>query len=62
MYLLTDQNVSLLNARKTVKDAKKPVFNPMVWQVDAYERQSWDKSVRAQPSTAISEGTIGEYH
>lgn len=51
---LTYQNVSLLSARNTVKDAKKPVFKPTVWQVDAKDRFSWDKSVKAQPSTAMS--------
>ena len=51
---LTYENASLLRARNTVKDAKKPVFKPIVWQVDAKDRFSGDKRVKAQPSTAMS--------
>jgi hypothetical protein len=36
----TYAKASLLNARKTVKEAKKPVLSPIVWHVEAYERQS----------------------
>jgi len=36
----TYAKASLLKARNTVNDAKKPVFRPIVWQVEAYERQS----------------------
>jgi len=46
-------NASLLKAKNTVKDAKKPVFKPIVWQVDAYDKQSWDKSVNAQPDIVL---------
>lgn len=45
---------SLLKAKNTVNDAKKPVFRPIVWHVEAYERQSCESRVRAQPSTAMS--------
>jgi hypothetical protein len=45
----TYAKASLLNARKTVKEAKNPVLSPIVWHVDAYERQSWDRRVSAQP-------------
>jgi hypothetical protein len=45
----THVNSTLLKARKTVKEAKKPEFKPIVWQVDAYDRFSGDRSVSAQP-------------
>jgi hypothetical protein len=31
----TYAKASLLKARNTVKEAKKPVFRPIVWQVEA---------------------------
>jgi hypothetical protein len=40
---------SLLNARKTVKEAKYPVFSPTVWHVEAYVKLSGERRVRAHP-------------
>ena len=37
-----------------MNEAKKPVFKPIVWHVDAYDRQSCERRVSAHPSTAIS--------
>ena len=42
-------NSSLLNARNIVNEEKNPVWSPIVWQVDAYDKQSCDSSVKAQP-------------
>jgi len=41
-------------AKNTVKEVKKPVEVPTVWQVEAYPTFGGDSSVSAQPSTAIS--------
>ena len=46
----TYEKDSLFNARNTVKEAKYPVFRPIVWQVLAYDRLSCDSKVRAQPA------------
>jgi hypothetical protein len=51
---MTHAKASLLKAKNTVNDAKKPVFKPIVWHVEAYDRQSCESSVSAQPSTAMS--------
>ena len=45
----TYENDALFRARNTVKEAKYPVFRPMVWHVLAYDRFSCDKGVKAQP-------------
>jgi hypothetical protein len=37
---ITYVKASLLKARNTVKDAKNPVFKPIVWHVDAYDKLS----------------------
>lgn len=51
-YLL--QKSGSLSARNTVKEEKYPMFIPMVWQIDAYPTLSFERRVRAHPSTAIS--------
>lgn len=46
---MTHVKASLLKARNTVKEAKNPVFKPIVWQVDAYDKLSCERRVRAHP-------------
>ena len=51
-------NASLFSARKTVKEAKYPVFRPIVWHVDAYERFSSERRVSAHPKNAVSSSLV----
>lgn len=58
----TYAKASLLKARNTVNDAKNPVFRPMVWQVDAYDRQSCERRVKAQPEDKLAAKTCCTRH
>lgn len=55
------QKSTLFKAKKTVKDAKKPVLRPIVWQVDAYERLSTESRVRAQPRKIFINNPIPDH-
>jgi hypothetical protein len=49
----TCANSGLLKAKNIVNDEKNPVFKPIVWHVEAYDKLGSERRVRAQPSTTF---------